>query len=651
MAKIRVICLKAIAPQVVKSLQQLSVLHITDSKLPELERAGPLPSFDEVSSRLVKIRTIKEAFGTAVLHDGRPRGDGAPSGGKPEEGGKIAPIGAAGSNREEGKPSSKKFSFEDPVTSADELISRAEPVFGLASKKDAYAKELDANIAAQKALSEIEGLHLDFSELSSETLQFSLLRAHKKKAKVAREILAATKNCMFASTQSGESEVFLVALPKAADSKFLEGLGQANPLPRISGTPKAEIAHLREKEGEMRKGAEEAGRKLAHLGGAIYPKLVALDEALSIEADRAQVATLFSASAELYFIEGWAEAGKAGRITHEMGQRFGKKIHISQVSFKHDEVPPTLFDNPGAAKPFEYLVEFISTPQYYEIDPTIILAIAVPLTYALIMGDAGYALLSFLLAWLFTRKSKPGGLLHSVALIWMISAIPAFFAGIAFDEYFGFSHSHLLGFTLYAGIHRAVSLTFLMFLSIMIGMAQLALGFILGAINEWSHSRKHAYAKLCWLGVEIAGFVLIGSTVYTMFPGMAIPSAALLALCIGGLVYTEGVIAIIELPSLLGNVMSYLRIAAVGVGGLIIAEAINELLLPRLDISPLGIVVFIITAAIYVAMHLAACCLAMFEALVHGARLSVVEFFGKFYTGGGVRFAPFSAKRVHTQEV
>jgi V/A-type H+-transporting ATPase subunit I len=142
----------------------------------------------------------------------------------------------------------------------------------------------------------------------------------------------------------------------------------------------------------------------------------------------------------------------------------------------------------------------------------------------------------------------------------------------------------------------------------------------------------------------------VASGMYSIMPVLAMPSAVVLALSIVGLVMTEGVIAAVEIPSLLGNVMSYLRIAAVGVGGVIIAEAINELLMPRLDFSPAGIAVFIIMAVLYLAMHLAACMLVMFEALVHGARLNVVEFFGKFYKGGGVRFAPFSVRRNYTQE-
>jgi V/A-type H+-transporting ATPase subunit I len=109
-------------------------------------------------------------------------------------------------------------------------------------------------------------------------------------------------------------------------------------------------------------------------------------------------------------------------------------------------------------------------------------------------------------------------------------------------------------------------------------------------------------------------------------------------------------LAAVEIPGILGNVMSYLRIAAVGVGGVIIAEAINELLLPRLDLSPMGIIIFIITAALYVSFHLASCMLAMFESLVHGARLNVVEFYGKYFQGNGTRFAPFSARRQYTEE-
>jgi len=358
----------------------------------------------------------------------------------------------------------------------------------------------------------------------------------------------------------------------------------------------------------------------------------------------------------LYFIEGWAEAAKYPQIEAVMQKQFGKKLHISHAKHSHEDVPPTLLDNPQRAKPFEYLVEFISLPKYNEIDPSIMLALIIPLMYALILGDSGYAALSFVLAFWMVKKSEKGSLLNQVALIWMISAIPAFFVGIAFDEYFGLTHTHLAalaGFAhvqLYQGFHRVTDITVLMQLSIIIGTLHLALGFVLGAINEWHHSRKHAAAKICWLGVLIAGFFTIGGLMYGMFPALTMPAAAVLALSVVGLLLTEGPLAAIEIPSLLGNVMSYLRIAAVGVGGVIIAEMINNMLMPKVELSLMGIVMFVVMAILFITMHFAACILVMFEALVHGARLNVVEFFGKFYQGGGTRFAPFSAKRNYTQE-
>jgi len=622
MSKIRAICLKAAAPQVVKALHEMSVLHITDSALPELERSGPLPSYDEVASRLVKMRALRDAFGKA------------------------------------GKLPKKKQAYEDPLAAADELLEKSENVFSLVSEKESIAKELDSCIASQKSLSEIEGLDVDFSQLSAGALQFMLAKVPTEKMKMVHEVLSATKNCAYSSARAKMgTEVLLVGMKKGQDAKFLEGFGTVSQLPQISSTPKNEIASLKEAEAKLRERMDAAEKKFARLADSISPQAAALEEALSIEADRASVATSFGASAQLYFIEGWAEASRVKSIEEDMHKKFGRKLHVSVAQQTHDDAPPTLLNNPKRAQPFEYLVEFISMPQYTEIDPSIMLAIIIPLMYALIMGDAGYALVSFFLAWWMVKKSEKGSLLNQVALIWMISAIPAFIFGVVFDEYFGFTHSHLasiFGFTqfqLYQGFHRLTAINTLMLISILVGMAHLSLGFILGAVNEWHHSKKHAAAKICWLLILLSGFMAIASGMYSIMPFLALPSAAVLGLSIVGLIMTEGIIAAVEIPGLLGNVMSYLRIAAVGVGGVIIAEAVNELLMPKLDFSPVGFVIFLVTLVLYIVMHFAACILAMFEALVHGARLNVVEFFGKFYRGGGAKFAPFAVRRNYTQEI
>ena len=621
MSKVRAICLKPIAPSVIKALHNLSVLHLSDSKLPETERAGPLPSFDEVSPRLLKMRSIMEAMNAR------------------------------------GKQQKKKLEIEDPLREADSLIAESEKLFALLKQKEELHKALEANLSSQRALADLAGLDINFPSLSCDSLQFALLKCGADKARAAASALSKRKNCAFASAKAqGPSHVLLVALPKSEDTKPLEQFGQVSPLPLLSSTPKRELSSLRVKESSLREEISSAEKKVSHFSESRLARALAIDEALSIEADRAQAAAMFGSTASLYYIEGWVEFSRFHYLQSELRQKFGKKVLVTEAPIGHHDTPPTLLSNPAQAGPFQFVVEFLSLPQYSEIDPTLIIAVAIPVLYALIFGDAGYAVLSFLLASYLVKTSRPGSLLNQVSRIWMISAIPAFFAGIIFDEYFGFAHEHLgllLGFghiKLYEGLQRVSSITTLMLITIIIGTVHLAAGFILGAINEWEHSRKHAMAKLCWLGIEISGFFVVASLMFGAFPFLSLPALALFGLSVLGLLITEGPIAVFEIPGLASNIMSYIRIAAVGVGGVILAEAINELLLPRFELSPLGIIIFIITLAIYLGVHAIACIISMFESFVHGARLNVVEFFGKFYKGNGLRFAPFTARRVYSQE-
>ena len=622
MSKVRAICLKAAASDVVSELQKLSVIHITDSSAPEVSRSGPLSSFDEISSRLVKIRAMKEAFG------------------------------------KEGKLPKKKREIEDSAAEADEIITHSEKLFSLVKEKEEVEKELDSNLSFQKSLSEIEALDIDFSVLAADSLQFSLFRVSKDKRQLSHATMKGRKNIIHTGTVSKDgSEIILVACRKGEEAKPLEGIGQPLALPAISSTPKKELHILREKEAQIREKISAVQARLEKLSDSLYPRLVAVEEALSIEADRAQVATMFGATDSLYYMEGWVESKKAHQVMQDMKGKFKKKIHLSVHAAGAHDSPPTLLDNPKQTKPFEFLVEFISTPQYSEIDPTLLLMVFVPIMYALILGDAGYAVVSLILALFMAKKSKPGTLMHEIAMLWAICAIPTFFAGIIFDEYFGFTHSQIISMAtgqqmlLYQGMHRVASVTFLMMLSLIIGMLHLALAFMLGAINEWHHSRKHAYAKLSWLGIEISGFLMIAGFMYGMFPFLTWPSVVLFIISVIGLIMTEGGMATVEIPGLLSNVMSYLRIAAVGVGAVILAEAINDLLLPKLDFSPIGFVIFLVTLVLWLLGHFMAILLGMLESLIHGARLNVVEFFGKFFKGNGLKFLPFAAHRVHTQEV
>ncbi|MEM4391118.1 MAG: hypothetical protein QXX06_04640, partial [Candidatus Diapherotrites archaeon] len=115
------------------------------------------------------------------------------------------------------------------------------------------------------------------------------------------------------------------------------------------------------------------------------------------------------------------------------------------------------------------------------------------------------------------------------------------------------------------------------------------------------------------------------------------PSALIVSLCAVFVIKEEGIIGAIEIPGVVGNILSFARIIAVGLVGTVIASILNTMALPSAENGFL----ILFTLPLFIFGHLFNAFLAMFEALVQGARLNVVEFYSKFFEGGGEEFSPF----------
>ena len=113
---------------------------------------------------------------------------------------------------------------------------------------------------------------------------------------------------------------------------------------------------------------------------------------------------------------------------------------------------------------------------------------------------------------------------------------------------------------------------------------------------------------------------------------------ALLGISAVIIAWSEGAAGILELPGIAGNVFSYLRIAIVGLVGTILAELINSLFMPLPSQGLMALVFF----PLLFALHMINAFIAMFEAIIQGGRLNVIEFRFKFTQGDGRLFAPFS---------
>ncbi|MFA5108254.1 MAG: V-type ATPase 116kDa subunit family protein [Candidatus Micrarchaeia archaeon] len=622
MKKVRMIGLQSDLQAALSLWRRLGVLQleITPYKKLGLAEGRPLEIYDEISEQLVKIRAILGVLKPVPLNP--------------------APLDAS------------PLEMAKTITIKNELLQ-------ISQEKKTLAKKITPLLELKKSIKRIESINLDFSALPP-GLDYILFSTNSKSvAELKAQWPKHSVHSHWLSVQDPliqNNTLCLVAVPSGLDcSKALAGV-QVLSVPKTDGTPKQALLKIESELADISEQTRKLDSRLKALSEQFYPICMRIEEALSLDADMAREASKFANSQECFYAQGWIKAHDFERLKGTTKKFLEGRISIAQVpvSEHHFKGCPTVLENPSAWGPFQFLLQFLSIPKATELDPTFFMMFTIPIAYGMIVGDAGYALISILLALLIGRAVQKGGLVWNLSRIWLIGAIPSFIFGVIYDEYFAFSHKAFLGGTYYTPlVHRVGDIQTLLLLSIGVGWLTIALGYLLGAINVWSHSKKHAAAKLSWILVQIGGTLAVATFLLNAMPlDIGLLGVGILAFGVIVLLMTEGVLSLVEIPGLASNIMSYARIAAVGVGGVILAEAINTLIMPNpaAMVSFEGMVIFLLTAAVYSLAHAANAFIAMFEGFIHGARLSVIEFFSKFFSGGGVLFNPFMLKRKYTMD-
>jgi len=443
-------------------------------------------------------------------------------------------------------------------------------------------------------------------------------------------------------------------------------------VPELEGNPGKIMAGMQNRKEDIQLELTSLEDEIVDLKGKYMDFILASDEILSITTEKAEAPLHFATSESTFIIDCWIADDKFHEVEDTLQKNFNGSVMISKLDAEKEEIEsstiPVEYDNPGPVKPLETIMDLYSRPLYKEIDPSVIIFFTFPLFYGLMLGDIGYGLVLFILGMVGRAKIKTGDL-RSLSTLLVYCSITTTIFGVLFAEIFGFhvfGHQSVVEGLL--GEHSALGMMFhnfhalpildrlhpddipiLLIISALIGVVHLNLGFILGFRNEAvSHGLKTAVLeKLSWmilqLGIAIFVLAALGYIPAAGMTGGIIISVIGLVMLIAG----EGPTAILELPSILSNTMSYTRLAAVGLSSVGIAFAINYIVVNLL--FPEGGVFIIIGIIVLLIGHTVNTVLGVVAPGLHALRLQYVEFFTKFYKGGGRKFNSFGYDRKYTE--
>lgn len=597
MTKIRLTGLKSQLPKVIDILYELRLLHIVDfdkNVYEGLDYGKPFDSANQFSDHLVKVKAVQAFFGKIPPHE-KPRGG--------------------------------EHAFQDLEKNQarfGELFEHFSALSGKLSALEARASDL------RKRLREPAGfIGGGGGKRDPSTVEF-ISGMVEKDVRTALQQHRIDFELVSENTSGGKTAIALFVPKRQAvlTRTVLQSAGFSEA--KIAENPG--MKKLRQELDEVEKEMELERNKLAKLGRdhqGFFSHYATELESLN---EKAECPLRFGMTGNAFVATGFVPSQKANEMERVLLERIGKTIHMEYSNSKKGA--PTLLQNPAAIRPFEFFLQLYTLPKYSEIDPTIIMSITFPLFFGFMLGDMGYGIV--LLALFLFLRNRTTGILKALTgpLIW--SSVGTIFFGFIFGEFFGAEVIHPI-------LNRVHDPTLILGIAVLVGFIHLNLGFLVGFFNEKaSHGiRQAVLGKLSWLILEF-GILLIGLDAMGVVSMGGPLIGGIVALAAVVMIYLgEGAKGLVELPAILSNVLSYGRLFAVGLSSVSLALVVNQMAGSVWEGGVLGMALGIVILVLGHVLNLA---LGLLGPSLHAIRLHYVEFFSKFYHGGGTIYRPFGQK-------
>lgn len=527
------------------------------------------------------------------------------------------------------------------------------------------AEQKNASSRAQLQITALEpwkdlDLDLSVTQTRSTALMYLTAAADVNLEELEKDLLEASPLCYIHKvSSSSEMSCLLVLYHKDAQDAVMEvikGFNTNRPdFASCKGTAAENISLLKS---QIETSTQEIERLTEQLKTAAESAqlLKTGSDMISVQIDDQKVRENIFQTQSVFALTGWIAEEDTDKVK-KLLDRYSCYYTLEQPAEGDD--PPVKLKNNKFVQPYELITEMYSLPTPDGIDPTPMLTPFFILFFGMMLADAGYGLLIFLLCFIGLKKFKPDeGFLKSAMQIGTSCGLSTMFWGVMYGGYFG----NLIPQVAESWFGKTITIP-AVFDMLNDPMSIMILSFLLGAVHLFTGMGIKIY-MLAKRGHLMDGLMDVGLwyLVLVGLPMMVLPAVAnvgkILAI-VGavGLILTQGrheknilmkpikgVMSLYDITGYLSDVLSYSRVLALGLAGGIIANVFNLLgTMPGFNL--IGVIAFLL---IFVIGHVFNLAISGLGAYVHTSRLQYVEFFGKFYEAGGKPFRPFQANTKYT---
>ncbi len=462
--------------------------------------------------------------------------------------------------------------------------------------------------------------------------------------------------------------VFCLREDETAVEEALRAAGFARPSQVVDKKPAEKKADLKAEIKKLNSEIEKKEEEIRSLSSC-REDLKIIGDYFRMRADKYEILGTLPQSQRTFVVSGYIPVKAVDAVKKAIGEVYDCVIDVEDL--KEDEEAPTILKNNGFSSSMEGVLESYGLPHKGEFDPTTIMSFFYVFFFGMMLSDAAYGAIIAIACFVVLKKyPRMGESMHKSLKMFMFCGISTLVWGILFGGYFG-NVVDIVSGTFFGETVTVPALWFiplndpmrLLVYSLAFGVIHLFVGLGIkgymllkdGKPLDFFCDVVLWYAFLVGLLLMLIPtdiFASIAQAKITFPPFLNMLAKALAIIGVVGLILMSGrenknpalrialgAYDVYNITGWLSDVLSYSRLLALGLATGVIASVVNQMG-SMFGKGIVGIIGFLI---VFIVGHTLNLAINLLGAYVHTNRLQFVEFFGKFYEGGGKPFEPFKS--------